>query len=711
VRIAARTFARLGAAVAGGALLLAGVVAAPAQAVTAPPAPTLVKASPGAERVLVSWKSGGGSTVGFNVYRSTTATVALTAPRNGASLLTGTSFLDRSITDGRTYWFVVQSVDGAGHKRQSAAVKVVVPLRAPGVPLVTATPGNARATLNFAPGVGGPVTGWLVYRSTTATGIVAASHLLTKTALAGSARSYVSTGLKNGTTYYFVVRAVNKLKTVSSRTVGAKPVAAPVAAVLGGTVTDLVHLTWTASVLGGPVASWQVYRSTSSSGIVAPANLITPVALGAAARSYDDSGRTAGTTYYYVVVGRNATGTAASNTKSAVPTAVAPNITNPDLLPSNSRFVMSRMGSTLSDPATPSLIQLETPKQDVHVLNWYRSHDVATVRINNPGSSVVTVTGLDIANDDALLYTEFTTSTTVPFTIPAGGHVDVPVTFVYTNQDGQLFKSALVKTGTLTVHTTGVADKTVALAGVWQQGPNRSLDFSLNAIDGNYEAYVSQVVNDAFGWTTDFATNGYVNSPIDSNDPTFKTSPDEVLSKFWKAADSTKPVTVTRLAAETGVKYLAKFNWYAKSDANGCDPADAMAPCNLVFDADAATGTQSDPFNGQGVLPAPNPGSSSAASGSFSPNATVFGLQIISELSDWTRNNPTNDITLHACDSSNPGDPATQLAHCGQHMRFFQVKTADGVVPNTYMVTMDIAGQNNDFNDHMFIVTNLAPSA
>ncbi len=711
MRIAARTFARLGAAVAGGALLLAGVVAAPAEAVTAPPKPTLVKASPGAERVLVSWKSGGGSTVGFNVYRSTTATVALTAPRNGATRLTGTSFLDRSITDGRTYWYVVQSVDAAGHKAQSPVVKVVVPLRAPGLPLVTATPGNARATLNFAPGVGGPVTGWLIYRSTSPTGVVAASHLITRTALTGSTRRFVNGGLRNGTTYYYVVRAINKLKTVSSRTVGAKPVAPPVAAVLGGTVTDLVHLTWTSSLLGGPVASWQVYRSMSSSGIVSPANLITPSPLAAATRSYNDSGRIAGTTYYYVVVGRNATGTAVSNTKSAVPTAVAPSITNPDVWPNNSRFVMSRMGSTLYNVATPGIGEFETPKQDVHVLNFYRSHDTATVRVNNPGSSVVTVTGLDIANDDVTLYSEFSVNTSLPFTIPAGGHVDVPVTFVYTNQDALTFTSAVVKTGKLTVHTTGAADKTVDLAGVWQQGPNRSLDFGLGALAANYEAYASQVVNDAFGWTTDFATNGYVNSPIDSNDPTYKTSPDEVLSKFWKAADSTKPVTVTRLAVETGVKYLAKFNWYPKSVADGCDPLNAAATCNLVFDADAATGTLGDPFNGQGVLPEPNPGSASAASGTFAPGATVFGLQIISELSDWTRNNPANDITLHACDSANPGDPATQLAHCGQHMRFFQLKTADGVIANTYMVTMDIAGQNNDFNDHMFIVTNLAPSA
>ena len=48
---------------------------------------------------------------------------------------------------------------------------------------------------------------------------------------------------------------------------------------------------------------------------------------------------------------------------------------------------------------------------------------------------------------------------------------------------------------------------------------------------------------------------------------------------------------------------------------------------------------------------------------------------------------------------------------CGQHLRFYQARDRAGaVMPGTYFVIMDYAGINYDYNDNVYVLTNLKPA-
>ena len=97
--------------------------------------------------------------------------------------------------------------------------------------------------------------------------------------------------------------------------------------------------------------------------------------------------------------------------------------------------------------------------------------------------------------------------------------------------------------------------------------------------------------------------------------------------------------------------------------------------------------------------PAPKamPSATLPAAGSFTPTGS-FGIKIDPEWSDPTKNNQQPDID-GGC-----------LGPCGHHVRFWPVRDRDGVlVPNTWLVSMDYAGINYDYNDNVYLVTNMKP--
>ena len=71
-------------------------------------------ATPGSGQITVHWKSGGGSTDGFNVYRSTSSHVSLSNPRNGSLLDAGTTSFDDDVPSAGRYYYVVQAVSSNG---------------------------------------------------------------------------------------------------------------------------------------------------------------------------------------------------------------------------------------------------------------------------------------------------------------------------------------------------------------------------------------------------------------------------------------------------------------------------------------------------------------------------------------------------------------------------------------------------------------------
>ena len=121
-----------------------------------------------------------------------------------------TAYDDNAVVNGTTYYYQVAAVNTIGETRslEKSATPAAAPT-APGVPVVTATGGNATARLSWTvPADGGsPITGYRVYRGTSPGGELAAPLA----SLAGNVTAYDDNAVVNGTTYYYQVAAVNAI--------------------------------------------------------------------------------------------------------------------------------------------------------------------------------------------------------------------------------------------------------------------------------------------------------------------------------------------------------------------------------------------------------------------------------------------------------------------------------------------------------------------
>jgi len=176
-------------------------------------------------------------------------------------------------------------------------------LAAPSPPSgLSALVGNAQVSLSWSASSGSP--DFEVKRSTVSGGpyTVIASPVLYTT--------YTDTGVTNGTTYYYVVSAVNSGRQSSnSAQVSATPVVPSLAAPAGLTATAgnaQVSLSWSAS----PGATSYLVRRTAVSG--APYAVL---AASITSTAYVDNSVTNGFTYYYVVSAVNSAGQVADSSQ------------------------------------------------------------------------------------------------------------------------------------------------------------------------------------------------------------------------------------------------------------------------------------------------------------------------------------------------------------------------------------------------------------
>ena len=139
---------------------------------------------------------------------------------------TSTSYVQEALVNGTTYYYIVTAVNSVGEGAPSSQVSAApaAPAAAPGTPGgVSATPGDNQVTLgwNAVPGA----TSYNIYWSTSP-GVTTANG----TEIPGAANPYVQEALVNGTTYYYIVTAVNAVgEGAPSSQVSAAP-AAPAAA-------------------------------------------------------------------------------------------------------------------------------------------------------------------------------------------------------------------------------------------------------------------------------------------------------------------------------------------------------------------------------------------------------------------------------------------------------------------------------------------------
>lgn len=324
--------------------------ASPAAASTAPSAPQNLAAAASDTQITLNWAApasdGGSGITNYKIYRGTTA--------GDESLLTTVgnvlTYSDTGLTNGQAYYYKVSAVNSIGESSRSneASATPTASSTVPSAPTLTsATAGNAQATLSWTAGSdgGSAITGFKIYRGTTAGG----ETLLTTL---GSVLTYTDAGLTNGQTYYYKVSAVNEkgegMQSNEASATPAAPATTPSApqgleAVAGdGQVT----LSWTppASDGGAAIDHYFVYQNgteiTTSTG--------TSVVITGLANSVE---------YSFTVAAHNSAGSGANSTAvTATP----------------------RPGSTV--PAVPTGVQA-TPGDGKVALSW-------SAPVNNGGAAI-----------------------------------------------------------------------------------------------------------------------------------------------------------------------------------------------------------------------------------------------------------------------------------------------------------------------------------
>jgi fibronectin type 3 domain-containing protein len=285
---------------------------------TPPAAPSGLAATAGDGSVGLDWNDNGeGDLDGYNVYRSTTSGSGY-SQING-SLVSYSNYTDNTVTNGTTYYYVVTAVDTLSNESAYSVEDSATPsdTTAPAAPTnLSATAGDSTVSLDWDDNSEGDLDGYNVYRSTTS----GSGYTQINGSLVGSS-DYTDNSVTNGTTYYYVVTAVDTSSNESgySSEDSATPsdTTAPAAPTsLAATAGDgSVSLDWNDNG-EGDLDGYNVYRSTTSgSGY----SQINGSLVGSS--DYTDNTVTNGITYYYVVTAVDTASNESgySNEESATP--------------------------------------------------------------------------------------------------------------------------------------------------------------------------------------------------------------------------------------------------------------------------------------------------------------------------------------------------------------------------------------------------------
>ncbi|WP_158606518.1 fibronectin type III domain-containing protein [Paenibacillus ginsengarvi] len=270
-----------------------------------PDAPTGAAATPGNRQALVSFTppaSNGSAITGYTVTSN---------PGGLTGSGTASPILVTGLTNGTAYTFTVVATNAKGDSLPSAATPSVTPevppIEAPVLHSVVA--GDGQALLAWSPVAGS--TGYKVFQSVTA------GTYGTEVAAVGEAvHSYRATGLTNGVTYYFAIKATSPYgDSAASNQAGATPlVSAPGAPVLQAAAAGNGQVTLAWNAVPGSIG-YKVFQSVTAGTYGSEVATV-----GEAVYSYKATGLSNGVTYYYVVKATNPAGdSAASNQVSAMP--------------------------------------------------------------------------------------------------------------------------------------------------------------------------------------------------------------------------------------------------------------------------------------------------------------------------------------------------------------------------------------------------------
>ncbi|AFZ68255.1 hypothetical protein [Deinococcus peraridilitoris] len=368
-------------------------------------------------------------------------------------------------------------------------------------------------------------------------------------------------------------------------------------------------------------------------------------------------------------------------------------IENADLLPYGDRLVFSQIGRptySLND-GSGTVLKLGV-------------HDRITVRVKNSGTAVMDITGLNISGPWQL-----ENAPALPVRLSGGESRELQLRFTasgpttgancvsYTSKEPTGAEASYQKctfSGTLSV-AAGGANKTVQLAGFWQPFP-----------EGDHEPTLQQIV-DLFGYKTILGTTTSRFRPYGEGDPA-KPYGEEVISAYWQRADATKPVSVQTLAMfhgrnSNGTLQAQKLYWFNEGDAvAGEQQPDASGNpkpqvARQIMEQTAEGAQMFRPrqrsLDGKYTL-------AGLADVTFQP-AGAFGLRVQDEYSVAALNTQSNRPGATLCN---------KFATGSLQVRFWPLRDRDNkVVPDTYLVGMDAYCDNYDYNDNVYLITNIKP--
>jgi len=262
-----------------------------------PGAPTGATAKTGNAQASVSFtapaSNGGGPITSYTVT---------SAPGRFTGTGTVSPITVTGLTNGAAYTFRVTATNAAGTGPASAASNCVTPATAPGAPTaVTATRGNAQATVSFTKPASNGGSGISSYTVTSSPGGI------TRT---GGGTTMIITGLTNGTSYTFTVTATNA--------VGTGPASAPSNSVIPATAPGAptgvsatagagqARVAFTAPASNGGAAI-TLYTATSIPGGKSGTATASPVIV---------TGLKTGASYTFTVKARNSVGQGAASAAS-----------------------------------------------------------------------------------------------------------------------------------------------------------------------------------------------------------------------------------------------------------------------------------------------------------------------------------------------------------------------------------------------------------
>ena len=508
---------------------------------TVPDAPTGLTATLGDSRVSLSWTaptSTGGAAISDYIVEYKAASAS-----NWATFTDGTSTSTTAtvtgLTNGTEYDFRVKATNVAGDSDWSATASAT-PSVPPGAPTgLTATPGNAQASLSWTAPTstgGAAISDYIVeYKA------ASASNWATFTDGTSTSTTATVTGLTNGTEYNFRVSATNVAgNSTASATASTTPRTVPGAPTgLTATPDDTeVSLSWTAPTNNGgaAISDYTIQYRAGTTGAWTTFSDGTSTTTSATV-----TGLTNGTAYQFQIIAVNAAGNSdASATASATPRTVPDAPTSLTATPDDTEVFLS--WTAPADNGGAAISDYIVEYKAASASNW------ATFNDGTSTSTTATVTGLtngteydfrvkatNVAGNSAAS----ATATTTPRTVP-----DAPTSLTATPDDTEVFLS-----------WTAPADN----------GGAAISDYIVEYLeDGKWEVF-----DDGIGTTTSTTVTDLINGDVYS----FRIIAVNVAGDSSPSATaSTTPRTVpdapTSLTATAGNKWV-ELSWTSPADNGG----------------------------------------------------------------------------------------------------------------------------------------------